>query len=82
MNAPRLSKRQREQLVELADIRDNGSTGEAYWRPGGAAFKTADSLLRLGYLRYADHRLSAFELTDEGYAVARAAVVREGTQQP
>lgn len=68
----RLTKRQREQLLELADIRDKGSTGEAYWMPHGSEFQTADALRYRGYLQiegYSGGR--AYMLTDAGYTAVR-----------
>ena len=65
-----LTKRQREHLRELADVRDESGTRSAYWYPHGAEWRTADALARLGLLirRY---QPSAYELTEAGYAAAR-----------
>lgn len=66
----RLSEPQRRQLQELAVIRDNGTTGEAYFYPTGSEFKTAHALTQKGYLRNAGHGMRVYQLTDEGYDAA------------
>ena len=67
----RLTVVQRRHLVELADIRDEGNTGEAYFYPTGSQYRTAHTLMRLGFLRSADSAIRVYRLTDAGYEEAR-----------
>lgn len=69
----KLSVAQRSALEELAEIRDNGNTGEAYFYPSGSQYRTAHILYRMGLLRFVGFTgTSVYQLTDEGYAAVRS----------
>lgn len=70
----KLTAFQIKHLSELADARDNGASGEAYWYPHGAnEHSTAQLLTRRGLLRGSGFEYGyAYTLTDEGYAAVRA----------
>jgi hypothetical protein len=68
----RLTEPQRRALVDLADVRDAGNTGEAYSYPSGSQYATARVLARLGFIKLASLSFqSVYMLTDAGYEEAR-----------